>query len=103
MRSSADERIHGLTVLIPLTTVKSRVRLPGDIISRLRLRQRFIEQWLDDFGSTLASDVTQDVVSSRLVQSVSMILQQLPRRSADDRRQIIEEIERCSACTKTVS
>jgi len=39
MRSSADERIHGLTVFIPLTTVKSRVRLPGDIISRLRLRQ----------------------------------------------------------------
>jgi len=38
MRSSADERIHGLTVFIPLTTVKSRVRLPGDIISRLRLR-----------------------------------------------------------------
>jgi len=34
MLSSADESIHGLTVWIPLTTVKSRVRLPGDIISR---------------------------------------------------------------------
>jgi len=39
MLSSADESIHGLTVSIPLTTVKSRVRLPGDIISRLRLHQ----------------------------------------------------------------
>ena len=38
MLSSADESTHGLTVLIPLTTVKSRVRRPGDIISRLRLR-----------------------------------------------------------------